>query len=171
MELNQKIDATIISKISDRKDISKLKSIDIFLKASFLVGSVAKQIEKKQSPVAYLTPLYLQATLLARKANVNIGMILDGEEYAQSETEYSDQKIASAQLSISFYNLNCSACDFEEISKDTDKQELKDIQLQGVVAAFNIMKNIEVIAKSNKYSLEQVQQNVLKHLDQLIKLI
>lgn len=174
MELNREIDAIIISKIADKRQINAIQSLNLMLKSLKVIGNVSARAVAKQSPNADLIPLFMLVTLLARKANVDAGSVLDSDEYKTQPLPYNDQKIAIAQLVIGLYNLNCSACDisdFESGNLDIEKDELHQIHLQGIQATYNMLKNIEVIAEANKSNLSNVQNNVIKHLGQLVNLI
>lgn len=169
MELNRKIDATIISKIADRKDISKIKSEDVLLGCLNNVGCIADKIKRKSSPVSFLTPLFLHVTLLARKANVDLGAILDSEQY-NTKLNYNDQKTALTELTTSLCDLSyCSLDLFRDVK--LSKKELEKFHLDAVKSSYVILKNINLIAILNNSEMIKVQKNVIKHLDQLIKII
>lgn len=172
MEINQsqELDAIIISKLADRKNIDSIKANQLSLKALNDMGNIAYRIDRKKTYIDLLSPLYLHLTVLARKANVNLGTAIDKHELTP---DYMEQENAVIQLNFCLYNLACAACDLSDKSfmSSSDEQDIKDVQSQAVRAIVNFVGCLDYLTKSKKSSIESVQRNVLRNLDQLINLI
>lgn len=174
---NTKIDAIIISKISERHKIELLDPLNISLKCYAVIGNISNQVLKKHSPVAYLTPLFLKLTLISRMANVNLGAVLDSENFKKSELVVGCDKIAVQLLSHSIFEISNSAFDLKKYSKDlSDNSESSNELFESLSdSAYNnvfmALKCIEQLCKSNKSSILHVQKNAIKHINQLVKLI
>lgn len=174
---NAKIDAIIISKVSDRQKIELIDPLDISLKCYSTIGNISNQVLKKHSPVAYLTPLFLKLTLISRMANVNLGAVLDSENFKKSELVVGCDKIAVQLLSHSIFEISNSAFDLKRYYKGlTDNSESRDELFEALSdSAYNnvfmVLKCIEQLCKSNKSSILHVQKNTIKHINQLVKLI
>lgn len=169
MELNREIDAIIIGKIAERKSINSIKSNDILLNCLSSIGLIASQIKKNHSPVSYLTPLFINVTLLARKANVDLGAILDNHQYS-SKLNYNDQLISLAELSKSIIELNYLSLDFFDLNS-ISKSEIKAVHIDALKECYLILKNISLIATLNNSDICNVQKNAVKHINQLAKII
>ena len=167
---SEKLDAIIISKLADRKNIDSIKANQLSLKALNDMGNIAHRIDRKKTYLDLLSPLYLHVTVLARKANVNLGTAIDKHELTP---DYMEQENAVIQLNFCLYNLACAACDLSDKSfmSSSNEQDIKDVQSQAVRAIVNFVGCLDYLAKSKKSSIESVQRNVLRNLDQLINLI
>lgn len=170
---NAKIDAIIISKVSDRQKIESIDPLDISLKCYSTIGNISNQVLKKHSPVAYLTPLFVKLTLISRMANVNAGAVLDSDNFKKSELVVGCDKIAIQLLSHSIFEISNGAFDLKKYSTSlqADEESFNAISDMAYNNVFMALKCIEQLCKSNKSSIINVQKNTIKHINQLVKLI
>lgn len=163
------IDAIIISKLSERNRIELINPLDVSLQITSIIGNVASQLKKGKSPVAHLTPLFIGITLLSRMANVNAGIIIDSDNFKKAKKLAKDSKIDIQLVIQSMFELTNNAHEVKtnkNLNK-SDFQELCDNATQNVFIALVAVRDI---AEANKFNLQQVQSNAIKHINQLVKL-